>query len=394
MAIASRRYQRSKNFVHALQSLLIFTEAVLTVAVIAKSGPGDGRINYTFIVCWLCVPALIYQTAFPIFDRTKRFANPYAHAIIDFSYMILWFAAFVADIVWVKQGSHNAEDWDSHDDLCDKFAWGSSSRCKLGRTAAAFAAIVCVLFLVTFALSSYGIAIYRKTGSLPFYPTKQPEMVAGEDPDDHNFSSNPYEPNEEQEERQPMNNPRQTPDELAERQPLHSQRDDVSSMHAGSERGVRRDARLSFERQPTPDLPMSQQGSISWHRPPTDDRPEAIQWDRQRTPELPVGEGYYPVDTSYHGGRQTLYDPPPLQHQTSSAYEPRISSPPLQHQTSAAHEPTVSSPLSDHTTSGHLKPDTPGAGPDLSQIDTRFSWEHDQYNTNNRAYFPDADYGR
>lgn len=48
--------------------------------------------------------------------------------------MILWFAAFIGVEVWVRQGSHDAKDWDGKKDkLCDKFAWGPPSKCKLGQ---------------------------------------------------------------------------------------------------------------------------------------------------------------------------------------------------------------------------------------------------------------------
>lgn len=88
------------------------------------------------------MPALIYQTAFPIFQRTKRFANAYAHAIVDLIYTIFWFSAFIAVVVWVRDGSHAAKDWDSKASLCDKFAWGPTSKCKLGQAAGALAAII------------------------------------------------------------------------------------------------------------------------------------------------------------------------------------------------------------------------------------------------------------
>ena len=85
--------------------------------------------------CWCCIPALIYQTAAPVFQRIRRFSNAYVHAVIDFLYTIFWLAAFACLIAWVKQGSHAAKDWKSKDNLCDKFAWGPVSKCKLGQDA-------------------------------------------------------------------------------------------------------------------------------------------------------------------------------------------------------------------------------------------------------------------
>ena len=95
-----------------------------------------------------------------------------------------------------------------------------------------------------------------------------------------------------------------------------------------------------------------------------------------------MGEGYYPVDTSYHGGRQTLYDPP-LIFQPSASDEPRTPSP------LSGRQSTIEARWTEH-----LKPEIQHPGQDASQIDTRFSWEHDDHNRDTRVYFPDADYGR
>ena len=57
--------------------------------------------------------------------------------------MILWFAAFIAVEVWVTQGSHNAKGWDGKKDkLCDKFAYGSTGKCKLGQATGIIGVIV------------------------------------------------------------------------------------------------------------------------------------------------------------------------------------------------------------------------------------------------------------
>lgn len=78
-----------------------------------------------------------------MFERTKRFANPYAHALIDIIYTILWFTAFIALIVWAKQGSHAAKDWDGgKDKVCDKFDWGPTGKCKLGQATGFLAVII------------------------------------------------------------------------------------------------------------------------------------------------------------------------------------------------------------------------------------------------------------
>ena len=152
MAKFSHYYQRVKNVIHALQALSIFVAWAITIAILTKTGKVDGRVWYYFALvssfkrssshrdeklmppqCWCCIPALIYQTAFPVFLRIRRFSNAYVHAVIDILYIIFWLAAFACLIAWVRQGSHAAKDWKSKDSWCDKFAWGPVSKCKLGQ---------------------------------------------------------------------------------------------------------------------------------------------------------------------------------------------------------------------------------------------------------------------
>ena len=50
MVTIERYYQRGKNVVHALQALVIFIGAIVTIAIYTKGGKGDGRINYYFVL--------------------------------------------------------------------------------------------------------------------------------------------------------------------------------------------------------------------------------------------------------------------------------------------------------------------------------------------------------
>ena len=50
MAAIARYYQKAKNGVHALQALIIFIGAAITIALYTKGGQGDGRINYYFVL--------------------------------------------------------------------------------------------------------------------------------------------------------------------------------------------------------------------------------------------------------------------------------------------------------------------------------------------------------
>ena len=142
MAAKSRLYQRAKNIVHAVQALLIFVACMMTIAIFTKDGQGDNRITYYFALCLICIPFLVYQTAFPVFQRSKRFANAYAHAIFDLLLTILWLAAFVGEIVWAKDGSSAAKDWKSGDRVCEVFAWGPTDKCHLGQVTMVFGIVI------------------------------------------------------------------------------------------------------------------------------------------------------------------------------------------------------------------------------------------------------------
>ena len=161
MARFAQYYQRAKNVIHAIQALAIFVAWAMIIALLTKEGKLDGRIWYYFALvgscqkkssmktgmlmplqCWCCIPALIYQTAPPLFQRIRRFSNVYVHAVVDIIYTIFWLAALACLVAWVKQGSHEAKDWKSNDNLCDRFAWGPVSKCKLGQDAWIMALII------------------------------------------------------------------------------------------------------------------------------------------------------------------------------------------------------------------------------------------------------------
>ena len=165
-------------------------------------------------------------------------------------------------------------------------------------------------------MSTYGIIYYRKNGAAPAYVTRGPEAIPAEDNDDYNFSSNPHDKLDEQEELQPM----------------HRDRDDVSSLHMMPEGDNQQDGRMSWDRQPTPEPPIHRERPVSWAKasppelPMHRERPMSwggqstlevpghhdqsmTDWNRPATPELPLGEGFYPVDTSYRGSGKTPYEP-------------------------------------------------------------------------------------
>jgi len=221
-----------------------------------------------------------------------------------------------------------------------------------------------LLFALTTAFSIYGISYYRANGSMPASTTKTPEAILAEDQDEDNiFSSNPHDKLDQQQ----------------EMQPVHRDEDEVSSLHpTDTEAASHEQERIIWHRSPTPDLPMD------WDRRSTPDVAMGEGWNRRRTPDLPVGDNYYSVDTSYHGGRQSPYDPP----------QPYRPSSPLVGRSPSPLYDTHHTNESDFV--GHLKPQPvqtsrpfESGGGDQFRDDLELS--HD---SNHRIDFPDADYGR
>lgn len=145
MAFAERLkrvYQRAKNIIHAVQALLIFVATMITIAIMTKDGQSDTRITYYLALCLLCIPSLIYQTAFPSFQRSKRFTNAYVHAIIDLLLTMLWFAAFIGEVVWAKDGTQAAKDFKRGDSICQVFGYGPTDKCKTGQVTMIFGVVI------------------------------------------------------------------------------------------------------------------------------------------------------------------------------------------------------------------------------------------------------------
>ncbi len=54
--------------------------------------------------CFLSVPPIVYQTLTPRFERSRRWANPYAFAALDIVYTILWLSAFASVAAYNSSG--------------------------------------------------------------------------------------------------------------------------------------------------------------------------------------------------------------------------------------------------------------------------------------------------
>lgn len=162
MALVStfnRFFQRAKNVIHAVQTLLIFVAAMITIATFKKSGQSDTRVTYYFVLCFISILFLIYQTAFPTFRILRKLANAYIHTILDTLLTVLWLAAFVGEIAWAKDGTKAAKDFKSGDSTCQVFGYGPTEKCHLGQVTTYFG--VAIWYGASFAIPSP----YRITGS-------------------------------------------------------------------------------------------------------------------------------------------------------------------------------------------------------------------------------------
>ncbi|KAI9850926.1 MAG: hypothetical protein M1838_004812 [Thelocarpon superellum] len=160
--------QRAKTALHGVQGLLIFIAWAITIAILVAQGPTDGRPRWYFAVCWLSLPALIYQTMVPMWERAQKFVNAYAFAALDVLFAIFWFSAFIAVAVWNSAGiSAGADKAHVSSGNCTTFAFGSEEKCKLSQATAGIGGLIFVLFLATSAISVYGVIYFRKNGHLP-----------------------------------------------------------------------------------------------------------------------------------------------------------------------------------------------------------------------------------
>jgi hypothetical protein len=60
--------------------------------------------NTRWIQCFLTIPAIIYLTMTPRFDRSRRFAIPSALLTVDAIYTLLWLSAFSAQASFNSSG--------------------------------------------------------------------------------------------------------------------------------------------------------------------------------------------------------------------------------------------------------------------------------------------------
>ncbi|EMC97702.1 hypothetical protein BAUCODRAFT_51291, partial [Baudoinia panamericana UAMH 10762] len=176
MRIEQSNIQKTKVGLHAAQAFCIFVGGCLSLAVLTKDGGTSGTLGFYFGLCFLTIPALVYQVMVPMWTRAWRFANMYAYAIVDLVCAILWFIAFIAVAAWnssgVRKGDGDKGNSSEENGSCSHFAYGSKIKCLASKASVGFGVIVCLLFVVTTVISVQGVLKYRQTGVMPTVGTK------------------------------------------------------------------------------------------------------------------------------------------------------------------------------------------------------------------------------
>ncbi|KAK5116791.1 hypothetical protein LTR62_007465 [Meristemomyces frigidus] len=170
MRIAQDRLQNLKVGVHCAQACAIFIVACLTLGVLTKDGGSGSMIGFQFGLCFLSIPALIYQIMVPMWSRAWRFANVYAYTSIDLVFFILWFAAFVGVAHWNSSGgkgdSAQGHPVTTSTGACGHFAWGSMAKCQVSEATVGFGVIITLLFAATTVISIMGILRHNQDGGV------------------------------------------------------------------------------------------------------------------------------------------------------------------------------------------------------------------------------------
>ncbi|KAK1655543.1 hypothetical protein BDP81DRAFT_444270 [Colletotrichum phormii] len=158
---------------HIFQFILSFAIWALEIAVFrADNAKIVGNNGWTFGVCFLSLPAWIYLIMAPRWPRTRKLANPYAMAIVDACFCIIWLSAFAS------QAAYNTAN------QC-------GDGCKLSKAIVGLGVFVCLLFGGSTFISLYTLKYYQFHGKLPGYDK---EKLGGDniDPDKAAFSMAPH----------------------------------------------------------------------------------------------------------------------------------------------------------------------------------------------------------
>lgn len=108
---------------------------------------------------WITFPALIYNAIFPLWERTRRFLNPYATTAIDVVYTIFWVGAFASVQVWTSSGVLA-----SSQGFCSSFAYGDQDKCVMSYGTVAIGVLMFICWMFAAGISIYNLIQFRLHG--------------------------------------------------------------------------------------------------------------------------------------------------------------------------------------------------------------------------------------
>lgn len=188
--------------IHCFQVLWSVVILGVDGAAMMQAGTAGGPARFTFAMCFLNVPTLIYLTMGPRFARTRQFAH--THWIMAFNaiYVILWFAAFVSLSVYNKKGISAGMGKETDKAIkekggCALFPAGTGETekaCTLNTATVGLSAFMWILWLTTAGIAGYGSWYYKQHTVSPFEDLSTPSHEIQETTKDAFSSGDEYAP--------------------------------------------------------------------------------------------------------------------------------------------------------------------------------------------------------
>jgi hypothetical protein len=165
-----------KLILHGIHGVLAFIIFVLEIVVFrAQDSRITGNNGWTFAMCFLTIPAVLYLAMAPRWERTRRIAQPHAMLVVDVLWAILWVSGFAT------QASYNARD-------------ECGQGCAVSRGVVAVAFFQILFWIASAGISAITLKHYQHNGVLPGYENLSNRPGGGEniDPDKAAFSMAPH----------------------------------------------------------------------------------------------------------------------------------------------------------------------------------------------------------
>lgn len=160
---------------HSMQIIFAFVIFVLEIILFQSSDAVlNGNNGWPFGLCFLSTPAWVFLIMTPRFQRTQKFAQPHAMAVIDFIFAVCWLSAFAS------QAAYNTAN-------------SCGTNCSVSKAIVGMAFFEILFWAGSAFVSFYTLNYYQFNGTLPGY-----EKIASRkdhnniDPDKAAFSMAPH----------------------------------------------------------------------------------------------------------------------------------------------------------------------------------------------------------